>query len=101
MIRIIIVQQQGKDCESMRKEIETIYDDVYESVDQYLEKVRALQLLNLEDSTEEEKEKALRMELALQTAKDVLENLIVPGKKLTFMYESGSVTLEIFKDKKA
>lgn len=85
----------------MRKEIETLYDDVYESVDQYLEKVRELQLLNLEDLTEEEKEKALRMELALQTAKDILENLMVPGKQLTFMYEPGSVTLEIFKDKKA
>lgn len=85
----------------MRKEIETLYDDVYEKVDQYLEQVRELQLLNLEDPTEEEKEKALRMELALQTAKDVLENLMVPGKKLTFMYEPGSVTLEIFKDKKA
>jgi len=85
----------------MRTEIETIYDEVYESVEQYLEKVRELQLLNLEASTDEEKEKALRMELALQTAKDVLENLMVPGKKLTFMYEPGSVTLEIFKDKKA
>lgn len=83
----------------MKKEIETIYDDVYEMVDQYLEKVRELQLLKLEDPTEEER--ALRMELALQTAKDVLENLIVPGKKLTFIYENGSVALEIFEDKKA
>ncbi|GAA3324430.1 hypothetical protein GCM10020331_052260 [Ectobacillus funiculus] len=41
----------------MRTEIETIYDEVYESVEQYLEKVRELQLLNLEAPTEEEKKK--------------------------------------------
>jgi len=40
-------------------------------------------------------EKAERTEFALQAARDILENMIIPGKKLTFIYEKGSVVVEI------
>ena len=44
---------------------------------------------------DEIKEKRQRTEIALQAARDILENMIIPGKKLTFIYENGSVVVEI------
>lgn len=83
----------------MNEEIEKEYDDIYQSIDQYLKKT--YELKGTKVSTEEDKEKIERMELALQVARDILENMVTPGKKLTFMYERSSVIVEILGGKKA
>lgn len=83
----------------MNEEIEKVYDDIYQSIDQYLKKT--YELKGDKVSTEEDKERIDRMELALQVARDILENMVTPGKKLTFMYERSSVIVEILGGKKA
>jgi 23S rRNA pseudoU1915 N3-methylase RlmH len=92
-------QFSSEGYETMRKEIETIYDEMYQSIDRYLEKVRQLEQLGLSDVSEEEKERVQRMEFAMQAARDILENMMNPGKKLTLIYEKGSVELEVFDSK--
>jgi hypothetical protein len=83
----------------MREAIESIYDEMYQAVDRYLEEARKLGGLDLSDAADDEKERIQRMQFAMQAARDILENMMIPGKKLTFVYEKGSVELDIFQNK--
>ncbi|WP_228116824.1 hypothetical protein [Priestia megaterium] len=92
---MIIQNGQRSMNEHMKDRIELIYDEAYDFIDQALTKIRALDKNDLQAENEEVQEKAERTEFALQAARDILENMIIPGKKLTFIYEKGSVVVEI------
>jgi len=92
---MIIQNGQRSMNEHMKDRIELIYDEAYDFIDQALTKIRALDKNDLQAENEEVQEKAERIEFALQAARDILENMIIPGEKLTFIYEKGSVVVEI------
>lgn len=77
--------------------IEELYDQIYKTIHNQLIGVEKISKENL---TEGDREKAQRMEIALQVSKDILENMLTPGKKLNFIYEKGSLHLEIFAEEK-
>jgi len=77
--------------------MEELYDQIYHFVYQHLKNVEQM---NKEDLTAGDAEKVERIEIALQAAKDILENMLTPGKKLNFIYEKGSLHLEVFADEK-
>nr|WP_155114109.1 hypothetical protein [Metabacillus mangrovi] len=54
-----------------------------------------LDVLQISPLNAEEKEKAERMELALQTAKDIFENLMSPGTTMKIVHAKASLTIEI------
>ncbi|MFY4774436.1 hypothetical protein [Metabacillus sp. RGM 3146] len=75
-----------------------LYDDIYEKLDNDHEKI--LKLITEEKQSPysiEETEKLGRMELALQTAKDIMENIMAPGTSMKIMHSKGSLTIEIDK----
>ncbi|WP_110114560.1 hypothetical protein [Bacillus sp. CGMCC 1.16541] len=76
----------------MKERVDVVYDEVYEFIDESLQKIRTIETTHTDD---ELLEKMKRTEIALQAARDILENMVMPGKKMTFIYENGSVTLEI------
>ncbi|MCD7035048.1 hypothetical protein LRR81_12395 [Metabacillus sp. GX 13764] len=79
-----------------KKLIETMYDDIYEKLD--LDHSKILAMLSDKEQhsfTIEEKEKLGRMELAVQTAKDIMENIMSPGTSMKIMHARGSLTIEI------
>ncbi|KSU88192.1 hypothetical protein LZP85_02300 [Priestia flexa] len=77
----------------MKEHVERVYDEAYDFIDQALQQIRSVECT--EEADDEIKEKRQRTEIALQAARDILENMIIPGKKLTFIYENGSVVVEI------
>lgn len=77
--------------------MEELYDQIYHFVYQHL---KSVEQMNKEDLTAGDAEKVERIEIALQAAKDILENMLTPGKKLNFIYEKGSLHLEVFADEK-
>ncbi|GKU81853.1 hypothetical protein [Niallia sp. NCCP-28] len=77
--------------------MEKLYDQIYQSVYNHL---KSVEKINKEELTEVDAEKVERMEMALQASKDILENMLTPGKKLNFIYEKGSLHLEIFAEEK-
>ncbi|PKG25594.1 hypothetical protein [Niallia nealsonii] len=77
--------------------MEELYDQIYQSVYNHL---KSVEKINKEELTEVDAEKVERMEMALQASKDILENMLIPGKKLNFIYEKGSLHLEIFAEEK-
>lgn len=91
---MIVQNGQRSMNEHMKDRIELIYDEAYDFIDQALTKIRALDKNDLQTENEEVQEKAERTEFALQAARDILENMIIPGKKLTFIYEKGSVVVK-------
>ncbi|MBM7702590.1 hypothetical protein [Metabacillus iocasae] len=76
----------------MKERVDLVYDQVYEFIDESLQKIRETED---EYKNDELAEKVKRMEIALQASRDILENMVMPGKKMTFIYENGSVTVEI------
>ena len=48
---------------------------------------------------EADQEQFIRISFALQASKDILENMLTPGKKLNFIYEKGMFSLEMFDEK--
>ncbi|MTH55598.1 hypothetical protein GKZ89_19575 [Bacillus mangrovi] len=73
--------------------IQTLYDDIYERLEKDHQSV--LDVLQISPLNAEEKEKAERMELALQTAKDIFENLMSPGTTMKIVHAKASLTIEI------
>ncbi|MGD7007186.1 hypothetical protein [Metabacillus sp. 84] len=73
--------------------IEELYDEIYSRLEKDHEQVLAS--LRQSALTEEEAEKAERMELALQTAKDIFENIMTPGTTMRIVHSKGSLTIEI------
>lgn len=82
----------------MKKEIEELYDEVYEQLADYHQQSQDL-LINLasvpKDEREEETEKLERIEFALQAAKDILENMMTPGTKMTIMHQKGLIQIDL------
>ncbi|MGM7723535.1 hypothetical protein [Metabacillus sp. Hm71] len=84
----------------MKKEIEQLYDDVYETIESYHRKSHQYvkQFSETPGSlSEEEKEKLERIEFALQAAKDILENMMTPGTTMTIMHQKGSIQIDLNK----
>ncbi|MCB5239261.1 MULTISPECIES: hypothetical protein [Niallia] len=82
----------------MNNDIETIYEELYNQILHYQNKLESIS--QQADSLQEEGEEQLnRMSIALQASKDILENMLTPGKKLNFIYEKGMVSLEMFDEK--
>ncbi|KZZ83770.1 MULTISPECIES: hypothetical protein [Bacillaceae] len=73
--------------------IQALYDEIYERLEKDHEQV--LSALRQSELNEEEAEKAERMELALQTAKDIFENIMTPGTSMKIVHSKGSLTIEI------
>ncbi|MDQ0226674.1 hypothetical protein [Metabacillus niabensis] len=84
----------------MKKEIEALYDEVYEKIASYHSTTHeyAKQLKQIPfEQREEETEKLERIEFSLQAAKDILENMMTPGTTMTIMHEKGSIQIHINK----
>lgn len=77
--------------------MEELYDQIYQAVHNHL---KSVEKISKDDLTEVDVEKVERMEIALQISKDILENMLTPGKKLNFIYEKGSLHLEMFAEDK-
>ncbi len=84
----------------MKKEIEEFYDEVYEKMAEYhqksfnyAQKLSEYPITQREDVTE----KLERIEFALQAAKDILENMMTPGTKMTIMHQKGTIQIDLDK----
>jgi hypothetical protein len=82
----------------MKKEIEELYDEVYEKLAEfhqtslnYTQKMSDIPL----NQREEETEKLERIEFALQAAKDILENIMARGTKMTIMHQKGTIQIDL------
>ncbi|MDQ0230798.1 hypothetical protein [Metabacillus malikii] len=84
----------------MKREIEELYDEVYEKISDY-HSVAQKYTKNLREipseQREEETEKLERIEFALQAAKDILENMMTAGTTMTIMHEKGSIQINVNK----
>ncbi|TXC89458.1 hypothetical protein FS935_16375 [Metabacillus litoralis] len=82
----------------MKNEIEELYDEVYEKLADYHQQSQDL-LIKLasvvKDEREEETEKLERIEFALQAAKDIMENMMTPGTKMTIMHQKGLIQIDL------
>lgn len=89
-----------RETEAMKKEIEELYDEVYEKIAEYHQKTH-LYAKHLSEKSinqqEEETEKLERIEFALQVAKDILENMMTPGTTMTIMHQKGSIQIDLNK----
>ncbi|MRX71156.1 hypothetical protein GJU40_03090 [Bacillus lacus] len=80
----------------MKNEIEHLYDDLYDKIAAEHEKiVEFSSSVSGQSLTEAEEEKLIRMELALQAGRDILENIMVKGTSMTIMHRKGSFTIQI------
>lgn len=82
----------------MKKEIEELYDEVYEKLAEYHQKsFDYTQKLSESPITQSEEvtEKLERIEFALQAAKDILENIMTPGTKMTIMHQKGTIQIDL------
>lgn len=82
----------------MKREIEELYDEVYEKMAEYHQKSfeYAQKLSEYPIAQREEiTEKLERIEFALQAAKDILENMMTPGTKMTIMHQKGTIQIEL------
>ncbi|MEK4823077.1 hypothetical protein NSS71_00770 [Niallia sp. FSL W8-0951] len=82
----------------MNNEIETTYEAIYNQILYFQQHVEALSK-QAGTYQEEDHEQLIRMSIALQASKDILENMLTPGKKLNFIYEKGMFSLEMFDEK--
>lgn len=85
-----------------KMKIEQLYDEIYEKIAR--DHVKVVKHLSSSKEigtslTEQEKEKLERMEFALQSAQDILENIMTPGSTFTIMHPKGSLTIEINEQK--
>ncbi len=82
----------------MKNEIEELYDEVYDKIADYHQQSQDL-LIKLasvaKDEREEETEKLERIEFALQAAKDIMENMMTPGTKMTIMHQKGLIQIDL------
>ncbi|AYV65543.1 MULTISPECIES: hypothetical protein [Niallia] len=82
----------------MNNEIETTYEAIYNQILHFQLQLEALSI-QAGSWQEEDQEQLIRMSIALQASKDILENMLTPGKKLNFIYEKGMFSLEMFDEK--
>lgn len=76
-----------------------MYEAIYNQILHYQNQLETIYSQNSDAMQEEEQEQLIRISFALQTSKDILENMLTPGKKLNFIYEKGMFSLEMFDEK--
>ena len=83
----------------MNNNIETTYEAIYNQILHYQKQLETIYFQQTDTLKEEEQEQLNRMSIALQASKDILENMLTPGKKLNFIYEKAMFSLEMFDEK--
>ncbi|WP_353854248.1 hypothetical protein [Bacillus sp. Bos-x628] len=77
-----------------------LYDVIYQQTEKQHEQVLKLvkeMTAHPEAFTEQEKEKIDRMDIALQTATDILENLMTPDTQMTIVLRQGRICVDLTK----
>ncbi|MFP3419487.1 MULTISPECIES: hypothetical protein [Bacillus] len=77
-----------------------LYDAIYQQTEKQHEQVLRLvkeMTAHPEVFSEQEKEKINRMDIALQTATDILENLMTPDTQMTIVLRQGRIRVDLTK----
>ncbi|PCK18847.1 hypothetical protein CEY02_17605 [Bacillus pumilus] len=77
-----------------------LYDAIYQQTEKQHEQVLRLvkeMAAQPEAFSEQEKEKINRMDIALQTATDILENLMTPDTQMTIVLRQGRIRVDLTK----
>ncbi|AVM25849.1 hypothetical protein [Bacillus pumilus] len=77
-----------------------LYDVIYQQTEKQHEQVLRLvkeMTAHPEAFSEQEKEKINRMDIALQTATDILENLMTPDMQMTIVLRQGRIHVDLTK----
>ncbi|CAI7727731.1 hypothetical protein ACLBKW_17770 [Bacillus altitudinis] len=77
-----------------------LYDAIYQQTEKQHEQVLRLvkeMTAHPEAFSEQEKEKINRMDIALQTASDILENLMTPDTQMTIVLRQGRIRVDLTK----
>ncbi|MEE3604421.1 hypothetical protein [Bacillus altitudinis] len=77
-----------------------LYDALYQQTEKQHEQVLRLvkeMTAHPEAFSEQEKEKINRMDIALQTATDILENLMTPDTQMTIVLRQGRIRVDLTK----
>lgn len=77
-----------------------LYDAIYQQTEKQHEQVMRLvkeMTAHPEAFSEQEKEKINRMDIALQTATDILENLMTPDTQMTIVLRQGRIRVDLTK----
>ncbi|AHL73270.1 MULTISPECIES: hypothetical protein [Bacillus] len=77
-----------------------LYDAIYQQTEKQHEQVLRLvkeMTAHPEAFSEQEKEKINRMDIALQTATDILENLMTPDTQMTIVLRQGRIRVDLTK----
>ncbi|MDM5299848.1 hypothetical protein QUF51_16990 [Bacillus pumilus] len=75
-----------------------LYDAIYQQTEKQHEQVLRLvkeMTAHPEAFSEQEKEKINRMDIALQTATDILENLMTPDTQMTIVLRQGRIRVDL------
>ncbi|MGE6630468.1 hypothetical protein [Bacillus sp. NPDC077027] len=82
----------------MNSRPDELYDVIYQQMEKQHEQVLKLvkeMTANPEAFTEREKEKIDRMDIALQTTTDILENLMTPDTQMTIVLKQGRIHVDL------
>ncbi|GAB1304569.1 hypothetical protein [Bacillus altitudinis] len=77
-----------------------LYDAIYQQTEKQHEQVLRLvkeMTAHPEAFSEQEQEKINRMDIALQTATDILENLMTPDTQMTIVLRQGRIRVDLTK----
>jgi len=77
-----------------------LYNAIYQQTEKQHEQVLRLvkeMTAHPEAFSEQEKEKINRMDIALQTATDILENLMTPDTQMTIVLRQGRIRVDLTK----
>lgn len=77
-----------------------LYDAIYQQTEKQHEQVLRLvkeMTAHPEAFSEQEREKINRMDIALQTATDILENLMTPDTQMTIVLRQGRICVDLTK----
>lgn len=84
----------------MSSRSDELYDAIYQQTEKQHEQVLRLvkeMTAHPEAFSEQEKEKINRMDIALQTATDILENLMTPDTQMTIVLRQGRIRVDLSK----
>ncbi|MBQ4840857.1 hypothetical protein IHP27_12700 [Bacillus safensis] len=84
----------------MSSKPDDLYDAIYQQTEKQHEQVLRLvkeMTAHPEAFSEQEKEKINRMDIALQTATDILENLMTPDTQMTIVLKQGRIHVDLSK----
>ncbi|KEP26279.1 hypothetical protein [Bacillus zhangzhouensis] len=84
----------------MSSRSDELYDAIYQQTEKQHEQVLRLVkeiTAHPEAFSEQEKEKINRMDIALQTATDILENLMTPDTQMTIVLRQGRIRVDLTK----